>query len=203
MRLYRAEVIRSIRFESNDFLAVAEILVQVLRRGYRVVEHPMPLTCRQYGTSKAVILRLIKDHTLFLGRLMWYRVRIPTPPLLSHGAGDADCSKSLLMMQAWWQGSRLVAWSRWVIQRLQSSAAESVTVRWLRLWRCQWRSVGRPQKITLFTRGYLLGFVVALFYRIGSLTLRELIIRILVLLWVWVVMRWFVRSLTCVESADK
>ncbi len=76
MRLYRAGVIRSIRVESNDFLAVAEILVRVLMSGYRVAEHPMTLTVRQYGMSKAVIVRLITDHLKFLWWLLRHRVRI-------------------------------------------------------------------------------------------------------------------------------
>ncbi|MBI4322958.1 MAG: glycosyltransferase [Candidatus Omnitrophica bacterium] len=76
MRLYRAEVVRSVRFESDDFLAVAEILVRALMMGYRVAEHPMTLTVRQYGTSKAVILRIILDHLGFLWWLLRHRVRI-------------------------------------------------------------------------------------------------------------------------------
>ena len=64
---------------SDDFLAVAELLVGALRQGYRVVEHPMLLTARRHGRSKAVIARLIKDHTLFLWRLSQHGVRIPHP----------------------------------------------------------------------------------------------------------------------------
>ena len=76
MRLYRAEVIRTVRFESNEFLAVAEILVNALRAGYRVAEHPMPLTVRQYGSSKAMIVRMINDHARFLLRLLRERVSV-------------------------------------------------------------------------------------------------------------------------------
>lgn len=76
MRLYRAEAVRAVQFQSNDFLAVAEVLVRILMAGYRVVEHPMTLTVRRYGTSKAVILRIIKDHLGFLWWLLRHRVRI-------------------------------------------------------------------------------------------------------------------------------
>lgn len=76
MRLYRAEVIRSVSFESDDFLGVAELLVRALMQGYRVVEHPMPLTVRRYGASKAVILRLIRDHLQFLWWLLRHRIRV-------------------------------------------------------------------------------------------------------------------------------
>jgi len=76
MRLYRADVLRAVRFESDDFLAVAEILVGALRLGFHVVEHPMPLTVRRYGTSKAVILRLIRDHAWFLWKLKRDGVRV-------------------------------------------------------------------------------------------------------------------------------
>ena len=75
MRLYRAEVIRSVPFESDDFLAVAELLVKALLSGYRAVEHPMSLSVRRHGTSKAVILQLIKDHLGFLGWLALHRAR--------------------------------------------------------------------------------------------------------------------------------
>jgi len=76
MRLYRAEVIRSVPFDSDDFLAVAELLIRALLRGYRVAEYPMPLTVRQYGASKAVILRLIRDHLQFLWWLLRHRMRV-------------------------------------------------------------------------------------------------------------------------------
>lgn len=91
MRLYRAEVVRAVSFQSNDFLAVAELLVRILMAGYRVVEHPMTLTVRQYGTSKAVILRVITDHLGFLWWLLRHRVRI-RPAASSPVVAEPDVS---------------------------------------------------------------------------------------------------------------
>ena len=107
------------------------------------------------------------------------------------------------MSHAWWQGSLVGAWSRSIIRRLRAGAVESRTVRRLRAWRRQWGAVGRSRRIILFTRGCLLGFVVVTFLRRGSLTLRELVIRVLVLLGMWAVARWWLRELPCAESADK
>ncbi len=75
-RLYRTEVLRTIRFKSDGFLAVAELLVEALLRGYRVVEYPTQLTVREYGQSKAVISRLVIDHLRFLWQLARRRSRL-------------------------------------------------------------------------------------------------------------------------------
>lgn len=98
MRLYRAEVVRSVQFRSDDFLAVAEMLVRALMMGYRVVEHPMMLTVRRYGTSKAVILRITRDHLEFLWWLLWHRVRIrlgtAQPALRALATATFSCAES-------------------------------------------------------------------------------------------------------------
>jgi len=66
LRVYRAEVVRSVPFRSDDFLGVTEILVGAMLRGYRVGEHPTVLRRRTLGSSKAIIPRVIKDHVLFM-----------------------------------------------------------------------------------------------------------------------------------------
>lgn len=70
-RLYRTEVLRSVEFQSDGFLALAEILVEARLQGYRVLEYPTQLVARRDGTSKAVIPALVVDHLRFLARLMW------------------------------------------------------------------------------------------------------------------------------------
>lgn len=72
-RLYRASVLRAVRFESDGFLAMSQIVVGALANGARVAEYPTHLTVRQYGTSKAAVLRLIKDHARFLWQLVCTR----------------------------------------------------------------------------------------------------------------------------------
>ncbi len=87
-RVYRAQALRKASFLSDGFLALAEILVALLLQGARVVEHPTQLTVRQHGTSKAVILRLIRDHLGLLGRLLLRRVRNASP-VQARDAGEA------------------------------------------------------------------------------------------------------------------
>jgi dolichol-phosphate mannosyltransferase len=64
-RAYRSEVVRSVDFGSNGFLAVAEVLVNAMLRGYRVAEYPTVLHARVTGTSKAKLLRIIVAHLRF------------------------------------------------------------------------------------------------------------------------------------------
>jgi dolichol-phosphate mannosyltransferase len=64
-RAYRRDVIKSIAFTSDGFLAVAELLVNAKLAGYRVVEHPAVLHSRVAGTSKARLVRTIVAHVRF------------------------------------------------------------------------------------------------------------------------------------------
>jgi dolichol-phosphate mannosyltransferase len=79
LRVYRAEVIRAVAggVRSDDFLAVTEILVAAILRGYRVAEHPTVLRARTFGRSKAVIPRVIRDHLRFMLGLARARARVP------------------------------------------------------------------------------------------------------------------------------
>jgi len=64
-RAYRSDVIKSIEFTSDGFLAVAELLVNAKLAGYRVVEYPAVLHSRIAGTSKARLVRTIVAHVRF------------------------------------------------------------------------------------------------------------------------------------------
>jgi len=74
-RAYRSEVIKNIRFISDDFLAGTEILVNALLRGYQVAEFPAVLYKRLYGVSKARILQTIISHISFQIWILNYRIR--------------------------------------------------------------------------------------------------------------------------------
>lgn len=74
-RVYRAEVVRNIAFESNGFLAGTEILVKAMLSGYRVAEFPAVLYRRMYGVSKAKIAQTIRSHLGFQGRILAYRTK--------------------------------------------------------------------------------------------------------------------------------
>jgi dolichol-phosphate mannosyltransferase len=61
-RAYRADVVRNVAFQSNGFLAVAELLVNAILSGYRVAEYPTTLHVRVAGVSKAKLVRTIAAH---------------------------------------------------------------------------------------------------------------------------------------------
>jgi dolichol-phosphate mannosyltransferase len=74
-RAYRAEVVKSIDFQSDGFLAGTEILIHAMLRGYRVVEFPAVLYKRTYGVSKARIIQTILSHLRFQGWVVLHRLQ--------------------------------------------------------------------------------------------------------------------------------
>ncbi len=77
-RAYRREVIKSIDFEADGFLAGTELLVFALQRGYVVAEYPTVLHAREVGVSKAKLVRTIRAHLGFQGRVLLQRAGIHT-----------------------------------------------------------------------------------------------------------------------------
>lgn len=69
-RVYKREVIESITFESNDFLAGTELLVKALRAGYTVSEFPTTLYVRTFGQSSIRIAKVTMLHLKFQWRLL-------------------------------------------------------------------------------------------------------------------------------------
>ncbi len=72
-RVYRKQAFAHMQLQHTDFLGVAEMLLQLLLAGGRVVEHPATLESRMFGVSKMSTLRTIRGHlgvlaTLALGR---------------------------------------------------------------------------------------------------------------------------------------
>lgn len=76
-RAYRRQVIETIPFESDGFLAGTELLVKALLAGYTVAEYPAILHTRIAGHSKAKIWRTIRAHLGFQWRVVlhWFGVR--------------------------------------------------------------------------------------------------------------------------------
>ena len=64
-RAYRRDVIRTVTFKADGFLAVAEVLVNAILAGYRVAEYPTVLHSRVAGASKAKLARTIAAHVRF------------------------------------------------------------------------------------------------------------------------------------------
>ena len=75
-RVYRAEVIKNITFDSNGYLAGTELLVKAMLAGFHVVEYPTVLYKRMFGVSKAKIARIIYTHLQFQSKLLLHRMGI-------------------------------------------------------------------------------------------------------------------------------
>jgi hypothetical protein len=69
-RLYRRSAVADLPLANPGFLGTAELLVRVLRRGGRVVEHPCVLEARLFGVSKMRVLRTIRGHVGLLWRVL-------------------------------------------------------------------------------------------------------------------------------------
>jgi dolichol-phosphate mannosyltransferase len=80
-RAYRADVVRNVAFESNGFLAVAELLVNAMLSGYRVAEYPTTLHSRVMGVSKAKLARTIVAHLRYQFSVMRHQVGISSMKL--------------------------------------------------------------------------------------------------------------------------
>ncbi|MGB1285884.1 MAG: glycosyltransferase family 2 protein [Aggregatilineales bacterium] len=69
-RAYRQPVIKSVEFESNDFLAGTEILVRAIQKGFTVAEYPTDLHSREFGQSSIRIMKVTAAHLKFQSRLI-------------------------------------------------------------------------------------------------------------------------------------
>ncbi len=89
-RAYRRETVQRVPSTANGFLMPAEWVSNALLLGYRVAEFPTVLHVRQYGQSKAKVLRIILAHLRFQARLIGLRLsgRRPVPQTLE------PCAKS-------------------------------------------------------------------------------------------------------------
>ncbi|MBL8240967.1 MAG: glycosyltransferase family 2 protein [Bryobacterales bacterium] len=70
-RAYRREVVKKVKFESNGFAAIAEIMVRAMFHGFRVKELPMPVDRRQFGESKINIYQSITAHLSLMRLAGW------------------------------------------------------------------------------------------------------------------------------------
>lgn len=73
-RVYRREAVAELPQSHPGFLGTAELLVRVLRRGGRVVEHPCVLEARLFGFSKMKVLRTIRQHLGLLWQVLRRRI---------------------------------------------------------------------------------------------------------------------------------
>lgn len=65
-RAYKKNVIKNTKIKSDNFLAVIELLVFAVQKGYKVRELPTTLYSRKYGVSKMKLLSTIMAHLKFI-----------------------------------------------------------------------------------------------------------------------------------------
>ncbi|MBM3784006.1 MAG: glycosyltransferase family 2 protein [Acidobacteria bacterium] len=70
-RVYRREVLKKVAFHSNNFSAVAEVLIRAMFMGFRVKEMPMPVDRRQFGVSKINVAQSIRAHMSLMRLASW------------------------------------------------------------------------------------------------------------------------------------
>ena len=68
-RLYRREVIETVEFRADNFIATAELLIRAIKAGYRVQEYPTTVYERKFGHSKLKTLPTILGHLKLIRRL--------------------------------------------------------------------------------------------------------------------------------------
>jgi dolichol-phosphate mannosyltransferase len=71
-RVYKQEVIKSVKIEADGFLSTAEILLKSLLAGYRLAEYPTILKLRKHGSSKINIIKVIKEHMIFILKMKFF-----------------------------------------------------------------------------------------------------------------------------------
>lgn len=104
LRAYRRTVFEHVPFESDGFVAFAEILVRALNKGYRAVEVPVTLRRRTSGDSKMNVARNILAHLRLASRALVWRFFSPAqrrvPGHLSVPRGMETRSQALKVHQA-------------------------------------------------------------------------------------------------------
>jgi polysaccharide deacetylase family protein (PEP-CTERM system associated) len=68
-RAYRRSKVKDIELDNGGFLGVAEMLIKLDLRGYKLVECPATLESRLLGRSKMKTLRTIRDHLGLLANI--------------------------------------------------------------------------------------------------------------------------------------
>lgn len=71
VRVYKKGALKKISFQSNDFMAVAEILIDAVKKGLKIVEYPDILRRRQFGVSKARLKKEMKNHMKNIYRIIF------------------------------------------------------------------------------------------------------------------------------------
>lgn len=73
-RAYRRTVIRRVSFKEDGFVSAVEILIRAAEQHFRIMEVPMTLHARKFGTSKMKVLRTIREHLSLIARNLGRRL---------------------------------------------------------------------------------------------------------------------------------
>jgi len=74
VRVYKKQVIKDVKFKSNSFLGVTEIMIRAILRGYRVIELPAEVKVRKYGVSKMKTASVILEHIGLMTKIILYKI---------------------------------------------------------------------------------------------------------------------------------
>jgi dolichol-phosphate mannosyltransferase len=75
-RAYRRRVVEKVAFGADGFLGGTELMVKAMLLGYKVAEYPATLHARVFGSSKAKIVRTIREHLKFQWRVLLHRLHL-------------------------------------------------------------------------------------------------------------------------------
>jgi dolichol-phosphate mannosyltransferase len=85
-RAYRRQIIDTLDFQSDGFLAGTELMVKAMLAGWRVAEFPAVLHARVVGVSKAKLARTIRAHLAFQWRVLLHQLHLA--PLVGPKSDD-------------------------------------------------------------------------------------------------------------------
>ncbi|HVC09192.1 MAG TPA: glycosyltransferase family 2 protein [Elusimicrobiota bacterium] len=73
-RLYRAQIVKTLRLKSRGFEINAEIAAVFARGGFEIAETPAAISVRVYGRSKLNVLRELGRHARLMARILFRRL---------------------------------------------------------------------------------------------------------------------------------
>ena len=79
-RVYRREKLLAAEFHARGFLSMAELLVDMIMTGARVVDYPTTLRNRQFGRSKRQVAGLVEAHLALVWKVIKHRTRLQRYP---------------------------------------------------------------------------------------------------------------------------
>jgi dolichol-phosphate mannosyltransferase len=98
-RVYRAAVLRGLRFDENEFAFLPELLLVAAAAGYRLAEEPIQFRYREQGRSKMGLWATSFSYLTLLQRRAWQR-RTKGKPMLEQKSADTPQGECLIQRRA-------------------------------------------------------------------------------------------------------